>query len=92
MDPPISLIHFLILSIAGKVISRHEAPQIETSFGPVQGIVSQYRGVNVLEYKGIPYAKAPINANRFLLPEEPDPWLIPIDASEYGPACIQQVR
>lgn len=82
------LIFFLCASTL--VYAKHLAPQIETEYGPVQGSVSQYRGINVLEYKGIPYAKAPIGENRFLPPSKPDPWVVPIDGSEYGPMCMQQ--
>ncbi|XP_074596273.1 uncharacterized protein LOC141851428 [Brevipalpus obovatus] len=86
----LSAILIFFLGASTFVCAKHLAPQIQTSYGPVQGSVSQYRGLNVLEYKGIPYAKAPIDKNRFLPPSEPDPWIIPIDGSEYGPPCIQQ--
>lgn len=85
-----TILLFFSLCSSKLISSAHVAPQIRTEYGPVQGSVSQYRGIHVLEYKGIPYAKAPIGKNRFLPPSKPDPWITPIDASEYGPACIQQ--
>lgn len=86
----IVLTFFLFISTLTTCYARHIAPQIQTQYGPVQGGISQYRGVNVLEYKAIPYARPPINGNRFLPPSQPDPWQIPIDGSKYGPMCMQQ--
>lgn len=82
---------FLFLGVINATVTEnHYAPQIQTEYGPVQGTVSQYRGVNVLEYRGIPYARPPINENRFLPPSKPDPWIIPKGGEDYGNACIQQ--
>jgi len=82
---------YLLLFVVNRISAENRpAPQIQTTSGPIQGSVAQYRGVNVLEYKGIPYAKAPIKERRFLPPTQPDSWIIPIDASRYGPSCMQQ--
>ncbi|XP_074604066.1 acetylcholinesterase-like [Brevipalpus obovatus] len=85
-----ALTFFLCISTFSIYSAQNVAPQIQTQYGPIQGTVSQYRGVNVLEYKGIPYARPPINEDRFLPPSQPDPWQIPIDGSKYGSMCMQQ--
>ncbi|XP_031641091.1 venom carboxylesterase-6-like [Contarinia nasturtii] len=44
-------------------------------------------------YKGIPYAKSPVDELRFRAPEPVEPWFDrPLDAFEYGPLCAQRAR
>jgi para-nitrobenzyl esterase len=43
----------------------------------------------VLAWRGIPYARPPIGALRFRLPEPPDPWSGVRDALEYGNRSLQ---
>ncbi|XP_074597659.1 cholinesterase-like [Brevipalpus obovatus] len=90
MNRLIIFVSLFLVFASSSVTGNRVAPQIQTKYGPVQGMISQYREVNVLEYKGIPYAKAPINENRFLPPTKPDPWTIPQSGENYGNACIQQ--
>ncbi|HUY28555.1 MAG TPA: carboxylesterase/lipase family protein [Candidatus Binataceae bacterium] len=57
----------------------------ETSTGKVRGTINQGVGV----FKGIPYAAAPVGANRFKPPAELAPWRGVRDAFEYGPRAMQ---
>ena len=60
-------------------------PVVETSFGKVRG--RTISGVNV--FKGIPYAAAPVGANRFQPPRNPAPWTEVRDAFDYGDRAMQ---
>lgn len=60
-------------------------PVIATTDGPVRGVGEQ--GLSV--FRGIPYAAAPTGEQRFKAPAPPTPWSAPLDASRFGPACIQ---
>src|SRR6266581_2806590 len=57
---------------------------VSTTTGCVQGALS-HDGTRQM-FLGIPYAKPPV---RFTLAEAPDPWLTPLRAEKFGPACIQ---
>ena len=70
-----------------------EAPVLETSArlttvrtgsGPVAGYIQD----GVYTYKGIPYARA----ERFMPPEDPDPWTEVRSSRAYGPTCPQGKR
>lgn len=62
------------------------ATQIDT--GKVQGVVRN----GAIEYRGIPYAEAPIGELRWALPVAKAPWSGTLDASDFGPACPQESR
>ncbi|MFC4322583.1 carboxylesterase family protein [Litchfieldia salsa] len=59
----------------------------ETKYGPVKG----YENVeeNTLVWKGIPYAKPPVDELRWKAPEEPAPFDGIFDATEFGHIAIQ---
>src|SRR5690606_4071436 len=56
---------------------------VTTDTGAVRGTV----GDGVLEWKGIPYAKPPVGALRFSLPEPASAWSGTLDATRYGTIC-----
>ena len=58
---------------------------VNTTAGPVLGTV--YSGV--FQFHGIPYAKAPVGPLRFQLPQPPEPWTEPYDATVRGPIAPQ---
>ena len=65
------------------------APVVQIALGPVQGLVRN--GSN--EYRGIPYALAPINDLRWALPQPVRAsWVNIFQAYEFGPACPQEAR
>lgn len=65
------------------VHEESKAPQIQTPDDSIQKTVSQSQSINILEYKGIPYTKAPITENRFMPPPKPDSCVISYNAIEY---------
>jgi para-nitrobenzyl esterase len=59
-----------------------------TDKGAVRGIDT----ANALEFKGIPYAAAPVGDLRWALPEERKPWRGTLDATRFGSGCPQVAR
>lgn len=62
---------------------------VETSYGPVRGADLAGPPGRVTAWKGIRFAKAPIDDLRFRAPAPPEPWTEVADATAYGPACPQ---
>lgn len=60
--------------------------EVATEQGPVVGTV----GAASRSFLGIPYAAPPVGELRWADPEPPPPRAGPLDASEPGPACIQE--
>ncbi len=70
---------------ADSVPAAHKA-RIDT--GRLQGVASG----DVLAFKGIPYAAAPVGALRWRAPQPAPKWSGVRDASQFGNACIQEGR
>ncbi len=65
------------------------APVIQTSLGPVQGLVRNETN----EYRGMPYALAPTGELRWALPQPvTKSWANVFQAYDFGPACPQNAR
>ncbi len=62
-----------------------DAPVVETSNGPVVGVVDD--GIEV--FRGIPYAAPPVGDLRYEAPQPVANWTQPLDATQFGPACMQ---
>lgn len=60
-------------------------PQVETSNGPVVGAVDD----GIEAFKGIPYAAAPVGDLRYEAPQPAADWTQPLDATNFGPGCMQ---
>jgi len=58
---------------------------VETSYGALRG--EDFGDVTV--YRGVPYARPPLNELRFAAPEPLSPWQGVRDATLYGPAAMQ---
>jgi len=58
---------------------------VQTADGPVCGISSG--GVN--EWLGIPYAAPPVGALRWQPPQAPAQWTTTLNATAFGPECVQ---
>ena len=61
---------------------------VMTDKGAVRGVVHD----GIREFKGIPYAVAPVGKLRWSLPQPPKPWSDIRDAGKYGVACPQVSR
>ncbi|RYZ76631.1 MAG: carboxylesterase family protein [Proteobacteria bacterium] len=59
--------------------------QTKTPYGDVEGVEHS----STFSYLGIPYAAAPVGANRFAPPMPPAKWTKPLAARSFGPACAQ---
>ncbi|RXF74316.1 carboxylesterase/lipase family protein [Hansschlegelia zhihuaiae] len=60
-------------------------PRVATDKGDVRGFVED----GVAKFFGIPYAKPPVGALRWTPPQEPEPWSKPLEATSFGPQCLQ---
>ncbi len=65
--------------LTSQVISRLDYPIVQTRYGRVRG----YEKEGTFIFKGVPYAKA----ERFHMPEEPDPWEGVYEALAFGTQC-----
>jgi para-nitrobenzyl esterase len=61
---------------------------VMTDLGAVRGVVHD----GVREFKGIPYAAAPVGDLRWSMPQSPKAWTGTLDATKYGSACPQAAR
>ena len=59
---------------------------VTTQQGRLKGMVNH----GVLQFHGIPYAKAPVGGLRFAMPQAPDPWEGDYDATFRHPAAPQE--
>lgn len=62
-----------------------------TSFGAVQG-VDDTKLSGTYFWKGIPFAKPPVGALRWKAPVDPVAWSQPLQAQQFGSACMQNGR
>ena len=60
-------------------------PEVTTESGPIRG--ERIGKTNV--FKGIPYATQPVGDRRWRPPEPPAEWDGTLEATEYGPECVQ---
>lgn len=59
--------------------------QVNTDDGPLKGLLVG----NIVEFRGIPYARPPVGRLRWMPPEKPTPWNYVRQAKEFGPECLQ---
>lgn len=60
-------------------------PVVETLAGPIEGRIEQ----NISVYRGIPYAKPPVDSLRWRAPQKPERWTSKRTAHEFGAVCMQ---
>jgi para-nitrobenzyl esterase len=81
---------------------RDQGPVVRTAQGPVRGFetTEPTTGKEVYEFLGIPYAAPPVSTDPTAAPCSPDnlrwcppvahaPWSQVLDATQYGPICLQ---
>ena len=62
-----------------------------TQFGPIEG-VDDTAVSGTFAWKGIPFAKAPVDALRWRAPVDPDPWVAARSTKQFANACVQYGR
>ena len=62
-----------------------------TQFGPVEGI-DDAAVSGTFAWKGIPFAKAPVDALRWKAPADPDAWTTARATKQFANACVQYGR
>ena len=94
MAPIRSFTYALVLGLAALFAALAGASSaanprlVMTASGPVQGFAHD----GVREYRGIPYAAAPVGNLRFELPAPVQPWTAVRKATAYGSPCAQVAR
>jgi para-nitrobenzyl esterase len=74
-----------LLVIAPFVARAADAPKVQTSDGPIQGLYA--RGVT--EFLGIPYAAPPVGDLRWRPPQPPAKWSESLLTIAFGNTCVQ---
>ena len=65
--------------------------QADTTFGRIQG-VDDSAGTGTYAWKGIPFAKPPVGALRWMAPVDPDPWTTTLATTQFANPCVQYGR
>lgn len=76
-------------SAAAQSSATLPAPTVTTRSGPVAGSVTGSAAAAVSAFLGIPYAAAPVGANRWRAPQPVARWRAVRDATRYGADCAQ---
>ena len=63
---------------------------VTTKYGELRGVQTVVE--NIVEFRGIPYAQAPVGDYRWREPREPLPWKGVRECSQYAPGCWQLDR
>ena len=79
---------FAATGARGAEINGKSAPQVETTQGSLEGVWVDASEV----YRGIPYAKPPVEDLRWQPPQPVDAWSGVRPAKTFGPACPQPER
>ena len=58
---------------------------IQTKYGWMEGVDHG----DYMEYRSVPYAKAPVGELRFRRPVKPEAWEGVYQATAYAPSCVQ---
>eukprot|EP00041_Stephanoeca_diplocostata_P004496 m.45978 g.45978 ORF g.45978 m.45978 type:complete len:455 (-) comp15152_c1_seq1:894-2258(-) len=69
----------------GAPMSTSDPNTVITKDGPVVGYVANDTRV----FRGIPYASAPVGNLRLKPPQPNKPWTTPLQATAFGPSCVQ---
>ncbi len=73
------------LALSFMMATSVPTPVVETFAGPIEGLIEQ----NISVYRGIPYAKPPVDALRWRAPRKADRWTTKRTAHEFGAVCMQ---
>jgi para-nitrobenzyl esterase len=73
------------VAVASSDIRPSQRIAVTTTNGPIAGFASG----GVINFLGIPFAKAPVGDLRFSPPQDPDKWSNLFPATSYGAVCPQ---
>ncbi|XP_053426680.1 neuroligin-1-like [Nycticebus coucang] len=79
---------------AGHVLSQKlddVDPLVTTNFGKIRGKLNNEIWGPVIQFLGVPYAAPPTGEHRFQPPEPPSPWSEVRNATQFAPACPQNI-
>ncbi|XP_071128565.1 fatty acyl-CoA hydrolase precursor, medium chain-like [Mytilus edulis] len=83
----------LVLSLAVVTVLGQSTITVNTRLGKLKGVSSSVNDGNssyqLRIYKNIPYAKPPVGQLRFMEPVAHGKWTGTLDATRFGPSCIQ---
>ncbi|KAG5884816.1 hypothetical protein JTB14_012024 [Gonioctena quinquepunctata] len=88
--------HIVIVALLGCILiisdvnSSQNEPSVTTTLGQIKGtIITSRLGKPINSFRGIRYAKAPVNELRFKPPVPIEKWEGVLDATKDGPLCPQ---
>lgn len=89
------ILFLLSLTIVAQVTSGTDIT-VKTKLGLIKGISSSFTFNNITkdykEFRNIPFAKPPVGHLRFRRPIAYGPWNGILDATRYGPSCMQKLE
>jgi Carboxylesterase family len=65
--------------------------QVNTTFGGIQG-VDDSAASGTYAWRGVPFAKPPVDALRWMAPVDPDAWTTTRATTQFANACVQYGR
>jgi para-nitrobenzyl esterase len=65
------------------------ATRVDVTGGAIEGVRTSLRNVPLREFRGIPYAQAPVGELRWKPPQPVSAWAGVRDASQFGARCMQ---
>lgn len=82
----------ILLNVAVLQVTGDQHFQILTRLGKVNGVIRPSLGGNVYRFAGIPFGKSPTGSRRFRKPQPYGSWNETLDATKFGPPCIQSLK
>nr|AEX08663.1 acetylcholinesterase [Azumapecten farreri] len=84
----VQMVWFFFTSILASVTCDDNA-RVHTSLGNMEGVVKLIRNEEVYQFRNIPYAEPPTGNLRLAKPVPVSSWSGVLNATEFGPACMQ---
>ncbi|OWF36526.1 Carboxylesterase 4A [Mizuhopecten yessoensis] len=81
-----------VFSLVALGIDNVSGTLVSTESGAMEGVIVPSQNGDVYQFRKIPYAKPPIGLFRFRKPMKIPPWNNTLNATKYGPACIQAME
>ncbi|XP_069123190.1 cocaine esterase-like isoform X1 [Argopecten irradians] len=85
------ILYAVIQSAITALTSCQSFPVVSTPSGPIKGVVVPTLGMDIVQFRNIPYAKPPVGNLRFEKTLPVEPWTETLDGTSFGPSCIQDL-